>query len=680
MFALVLIGFVIIFSYGVGNVAAANASTIYVNGSSGQDTWDGQLAVWNGTSGPKATIKNAVGTVLSDGTVYVANGIYNESNIQINTNMTIVGESQQNTIINGQKSGQSIFTIINDKTNVTISNLTMEDGKGGDGSAICSSGNLTVTNITFTNNNASNAGGAISGDKYINVTDCNFTSNNAGNCGGAISVGEDIYVTDSVFTNNNASNAGGAISGDESIYATDCVFTNNTAGSGGAISGENSTYATDCVFTNNTASNCGGAISGDESIYATDCVFTNNTASNSGGAISGDEGLNVTDCTFTSNNVGNCGGAIESDGNLDVTYSTFVNNTARLGGAICNDGTAEINFNRIIGKTATGSDIVSDGSINADNNWWGSNEGPSTGSVEGLTVTKWLVLSVTTNSTILELGQTCNFTADLLYDNGILSDPNNPELYYHDPSNGCVPNGTPITFSGILGNINPINTSLIEGQTQGIFTPNNNGTGKVTATLDNQSVNTSIMIGPPTAIANVNGGLYNVNKVVILSMNEPGMIYYTLNGSTPTLTSATYLAPITVSSTTTLKYLAVNLAGNQSPVYIQTYTIDKIPPKVSKTTPTNKKTNVSRTSTIVIKFSENIKSSTYYKNIKVKNLTTGKYVTIHESISGNTLNIKTSKTRTKYNWYEIIIPKAAIKDNAGNNLLANYTFKFKTGK
>ena len=102
MFALVLIGLMVIFSYGMGNVSAANASTIYVNGSSGQDTWDGQLAVWNGTSGPKATIKNATGTVLSDGTVYVANGIYNESNIKLNTNMTIVGETQQNTIINGK--------------------------------------------------------------------------------------------------------------------------------------------------------------------------------------------------------------------------------------------------------------------------------------------------------------------------------------------------------------------------------------------------------------------------------------------------------------------------------------------------------------------------------------------------------------------------------------------------
>jgi hypothetical protein len=102
-------------------------------------------------------------------------------------------------------------------------------------------------------------------------------------------------------------------------------------------------------------------------------------------------------------------------------------------------------------------------------------------------------------------------------------------------------------------------------------------------------------------------------------------------------------------------------------------------PKVSSTTPPNFKTGVSRTSTIVIKFSENIKSSTYYSSIKVKNLSTGKYVTITKSISGVYLNIKTSTKRSKYTWYQVTIPKVAVKDAAGNNLQATYTFKFKTG-
>jgi outer membrane protein assembly factor BamB len=185
-------------------------------------------------------------------------------------------------------------------------------------------------------------------------------------------------------------------------------------------------------------------------------------------------------------------------------------------------------------------------------------------------------------------------------------------------------------------------------------------------------------ITPLTASATPSGGYYNTSKTVTLKMSKPGTIYYTKNGTTPTTSSTKYTTPILITATTTLKFLAKGLAGNLSPIYSQKYTIDKIAPKVSTTTPTNGKTGISRTSTIAIKFNEKVKPSTYYNNIKVKNLTTGKYVTITKTISSNILNIKTG-TRTANTWYQVTIPKAAIKDIAGNNLLATYTFKFKTG-
>jgi predicted outer membrane repeat protein len=634
MFSMVLIGLFVIFSYGMGNVAAANTSTIYVNGSSGQDNWDGQLAVWNGTSGPKATIKNATGTVSSDGTVYIANGIYNESNIQLNNNMTIIGETQQNTIINGLKSGQSIF-IINDKINVTISNLTMEDGQSGNGGAICSMGNFNIINCTFTNNTASNAGGAI--------------------CGG------NIYTTGCTFTNNTASNAGGAICG-------------------GNI------YTTGCTFTNNTAANCGGAISGDENIYVTDCNFTNNTAtSNSGGAISDEDGLSVTGCTFTSNNAANCGGAISDENGLNVTNSTFINNTARLGGAICNDGTAEVNFNRILGITATSNDIVSGGSINTDNNWWGSNQGPSTSSVEGLTVTKWLVLSVTKNSSTIIPGQTSTISANLLYDNGILNDPNNPELYYHDPSNGCVPDGIPVTFSGYLGSVNPINTTLTEGLSQAIFTPNNSGSGNITATVDNQSVSAPIMIGPPTIDSinpTNNSSTNNIGKVITITFNVPivsGSSYndITVTGPSGIVSTTSQINGNILTLTPTSSYINGNyyvnipinavtdLAGNNlTTTYNSNFTVDTVPPTVKTITPIKNAINIPTNQVIKITFSKAIKAGNM--NITLTN-SSGAPVTISTSINGNilTINHKALLTNGKYT---LTLHTGSITDLTGNPL------------
>ena len=41
----------------------------------------------------------------------------------------------------------------------------------------------------------------------------------------------------------------------------------------------------------------------------------------------------------------------------------------------------------------------------------------------------------------------------------------------------------------------------------------------------------------PTAFANPKGGSYNTDKIVTLSMNEDGSIYYTTDGSAPTISS-----------------------------------------------------------------------------------------------------------------------------------------------
>jgi hypothetical protein len=45
LFVMVFIGLVVIFSYSVGNVAAASNGTIYVNATGGNDLYDG--STWN---------------------------------------------------------------------------------------------------------------------------------------------------------------------------------------------------------------------------------------------------------------------------------------------------------------------------------------------------------------------------------------------------------------------------------------------------------------------------------------------------------------------------------------------------------------------------------------------------------------------------------------------------------
>lgn len=272
-----LLSFVLVFSYGVGDVSAAPGDAIYVNGSSGNDLWDGLSATWtSGTNGPKRSIKNATGTVNSNGTIYIADGNYrglNNTKITLSKNMNIIGQSQTGTIINGTDTNW-IFKIQSGIT-VTIQNLTLANGNLiGNGGAIYNNGNLTVNNSIFTDNNVDDIdylevpvngfGGAIYNTGTLIVDNSNFISNSAIYGGAAIHNTGDLTVTGSNFVDNHVIQGGyggGAIGNKGDLTITDSNFTKNDAYChGGAICNEGDLTVTGSDFRENAAYGVGGAI------------------------------------------------------------------------------------------------------------------------------------------------------------------------------------------------------------------------------------------------------------------------------------------------------------------------------------------------------------------------------------------------------------------------------------
>jgi LPXTG-motif cell wall-anchored protein len=81
----------------------------------------------------------------------------------------------------------------------------------------------------------------------------------------------------------------------------------------------------------------------------------------------------------------------------------------------------------------------------------------------------------------------------------------------------------------------------------------------------------------PISSASIPGGTYPSAQNIILNCNDSGSgcdkIYYTTNGLTPTTSSSVYSSPINISSNTTLKFFAVDVAGNQETTKSETYTI-----------------------------------------------------------------------------------------------------------
>ena len=249
----------------------------------------------------------------------------------------------------------------------------------------------------------------------------------------------------------------------------------------------------------------------------------------------------------------------------------------------------------------------------------------------------------------------------------ITTDDTNSTIYYTTDGTDPTNSTTRTTYTGPI----TINSTTTLRYTAEDTARNWATTQKQTYTIDKTA---------PTASVNVKSGTYNTNKTITLSISENGTIYYTTDGTTPTTNSKKYTGPITISKTTTLRYIAVDLAGNTSPVYTNKYAIDKTALKVTSTNPTSNKNKVSRKSSIIINFNKKIKllNKYWWSKIVVKNQY-GKVIPISKYISGNKLIIKTS-TKQAYTHYTITIPAAAISDYAGNKLKKAYKLTFETGK
>ena len=471
----------------MNTVSAADNDTIYVavNGSDSNDgfSWDT----------PKLSIKNATGTLNTNGTIHIANGEYkgeNNTRIVIDKNMTIIGESQTGTIINGTGPNW-IFNIAHDDLNVKLLNLMLTNGS----CAILNNANLTVENCTFTGNTAE-SGSAIlnTWDGACNVIGCTFTGNTATTAGGAISQGGNgiFIITDSSFTNNSAYYGGAIDDGNRDLIVENCTFTNNTAEEGGAIiawAGSN---------------------------------------------------LDISGCSFIGNMANEDGGAISFCCLSNITYCTFINNTANgKGGSIYSWGykITKINFNRFYNNTAIAGEAIyhyeiSD-RVDVENNWWGSNN-PVWGSlIFGLDhPDNWVILSINATPNSIKNDETSTITADLNHVNG-----------GGDLTGGHIPDG-PITLdipwgsftsSGIthsitLNTINGLITATFYAN-EGAINPSYNPV-MVTATADGYTTNGTesayITINTVADIA-VNKTFEDTNHNHITSANYQDTVVIHLN-------------------------------------------------------------------------------------------------------------------------------------------------------
>ena len=235
------------------------------------------------------------------------------------------------------------------------------------------------------------------------------------------------------------------------------------------------------------------------------------------------------------------------------------------------------------------------GIVDAENNWWGSNSNPSE-RVYCVTITKWLILTINSDPTIINANGTSNITADLQH--------NNLGTYYDPAIYGSVTETIPVNFETTLGTIN--DSSTVNGFAESILNSGPiPGVANVSAAVDNQIVHKSIIIddGLVPTVDSVdpdnNGVNLPIDKVITVTFSKPiqsGSSYdnISVTGPSGTVSTTKNITGNVLTLTPTVNYTAgvynvnipvnslTDLLGNElAEEFASSFTVDTMLPTVN---------------------------------------------------------------------------------------------------
>ena len=281
--------------------------------------------------------------------------------------------------------------------------------------------------------------------------------------------------------------------------------------------------------------------------------------------------------------------------------------------------------------------------------------------VSGLTFSNvnyspWIVMNESASPNSIKASGISGITADFTHNS------NGDDI----STQGSIPDGLVVNFSSdSLGTVNPSSSTTLNGKAVTSYTAGTTtGTSNISASANNQSVNTSINISSGSVTVSVvsvdpvNGTL-NVpaNKVMTIIFNVPikaGSAYSSIsmlnNNDNSAKDIVTSISGNTLTITPTYNWLKfvkytltipansiTDLNGNNLITsYITSFTCNNVtdttPPTVSSIDPINNAVNVPTNKVISVTFSEPIQAGTAYNNIKIMNTNTNTAQTITKTI------------------------------------------------
>ena len=190
---------------------------------------------------------------------------------QITQDLTINGPGADVVTVSGASAFQ-VFNIAGGVT-VSISGLTMSNGRATQGGGIANGGTLTVTNSTFSGNSATGLsgffghGGGILNNGTLTVTNSTLSGNSAlviSSNGGGIFNNGTLTVTNSTLSGNSAlAGVGGGIFNQGTLTVTNSTFSGNSTVSsagGGIFNVFGATFKNSIIANSPSGGNCAGPV------------------------------------------------------------------------------------------------------------------------------------------------------------------------------------------------------------------------------------------------------------------------------------------------------------------------------------------------------------------------------------------------------------------------------------
>jgi len=322
---------------------------IYVDGSR-EESGDGTI------THPFSTISEAVAQAATNDMIYVFQGVYPVENLRISKKISIQGESEENTIIDG---GFSPYIFHLNKSSIQISNLTLRNtgGNTGDAGIIITSDTTGISQCTFYYMRTAIR---VQNTKDTSIHHCTFYMN-----------GQGIFVNNSIqcFIDNctvSQNGLGMNLLHSQSIVLSYCMA--HTNGIGFFLDEVSNATINHCASFNNNDNQGGMFLDTCEHI-----LIHNSIVQHNGFGLKPSNSSNIT-VEYSTIQMNTHAGLYIEEGSSDISIR-YCNITKNFRfGAYCINSQGSIHSSNLFASTFG---FYAEESIwDLSNNWWGSSFGP----------------------------------------------------------------------------------------------------------------------------------------------------------------------------------------------------------------------------------------------------------------------------------------------------------------